>query len=162
MIDAPALDAHPRGTGVLVAAGTPGVTAKALTHVSAKWEWVAEAAGAGRHVIRLSYGRAGEVNPAAGLDDAELQALALRDASALLGVDLAVGAVRGFARTVWGDTLSPATIGAQARVVGVRDVVADTPGLEVTGAWLAGTGLASVIPDALGAASRTSHAALGI
>jgi oxygen-dependent protoporphyrinogen oxidase len=162
VIDAPALDAHPRGTGVLVAAGTPGVTAKALTHVSAKWEWVAEAAGAGRHVIRLSYGRAGEVNPAAGLDDAELQALALRDASALLGVDLAVGAVRGFARTVWGDTLSPATIGAQARVVGVRDVVADTPGLEVTGAWLAGTGLASVIPDALGAASRTSHAALGI
>jgi protoporphyrinogen oxidase len=162
VVDAPALDAHPRGTGVLVAAGTPGVTAKALTHVSAKWAWLAEAAGPGRHVIRLSYGRAGEANPAAGLDDAGLQALALRDASELLGVGLAAADVRGFARTIWGDALSPATIGAPARVAAVRDVVAGVPGLEVTGAWLAGTGLASVIPDALGAASRTRHAALGL
>ncbi len=30
VLDAPALDASPRGTGVLVAAGTPGITAKAL------------------------------------------------------------------------------------------------------------------------------------
>ncbi|MEO6310589.1 MAG: FAD-dependent oxidoreductase, partial [Leifsonia sp.] len=60
IIDESALDAEPRGTGVLVAAGTPGVGAKALTHVSAKWGWVAEAAGPGRHVLRLSYGRYNE------------------------------------------------------------------------------------------------------
>ncbi|MGO4690520.1 protoporphyrinogen/coproporphyrinogen oxidase [Glaciibacter sp. 2TAF33] len=162
VLDAPQLDSHPRGTGVLVAATTPGVSAKALTHVSAKWEWVAEAAGAGRHVIRLSYGRARTPNPAEGLGDAELQALALRDASALLGVDLPAEAVRGFARTVWRDALSPATIGAGARVQAVRDVVAEIDGLEVTGAWLAGTGLASVIPDARGAASRTRRTSLGL
>jgi oxygen-dependent protoporphyrinogen oxidase len=162
VIDAPALDAHPRGTGVLVAVGAPGVTAKALTHVSAKWEWVAEAAGPGRHVVRLSYGRAGEESPVAHLSDDELQALALHDAAALLGVDLDPAAVRGFARTRWGDALSPATIGATDRVRRVREVVGGIPGLEVTGAWLAGTGLASVIPDALAAASRTRHAALGL
>ena len=162
VIDAPALDAHPRGTGVLVAAGAPGVTAKALTHVSAKWEWVAEAAGPGRHVVRLSYGRAGEESPVAHLSDDELQALALHDAAALLGVDLDPGAMRGFARTRWGSTLSPATIGASDRVRRVREVVESVQGLEVTGAWLAGTGLASVIPDALAAASRTRHAALGL
>jgi oxygen-dependent protoporphyrinogen oxidase len=162
VIDAPALDTHPRGTGVLVAAGTPGVTAKALTHVTAKWEWLSEAAGPGRHVIRLSYGRAGQENPAAGLSDEELLALSLRDARTILGVDLDADTVRGFARTVWGDALSPATVGAPGRVHQVREVVAATNGLELTGAWLAGTGLASVIPDALAAASRTRHAALGI
>ena len=162
VIDAPGLDAHPRGTGVLVAAATPGVTAKALTHVTAKWEWLAEAAGPGRHVIRLSYGRAGQDSPTAGLSDDELLALSLTDARTILGVDLDPAAVRGFARTVWGDALSPATVGAPERVSLVREVVAATPGLEITGAWLAGTGLASVIPDAVAAASRTRREALGI
>jgi oxygen-dependent protoporphyrinogen oxidase len=161
VIDAPGLDAHPRGTGVLVAAATPGVTAKALTHVTAKWEWLAEAAGPGRHVIRLSYGRAGQGSPTAGLSDDELLALSLADARTILGVDLDAAAVRGFARTVWGDALSPATVGAPERVSQVREVVAATPGLELTGAWLAGTGLASVIPDAVAAASRTRREALG-
>jgi oxygen-dependent protoporphyrinogen oxidase len=162
VVDAPELDAHPRGTGVLVAAGAPGVRAKALTHVSAKWEWVAEAAGPGRHVIRLSYGRAGEPNPADGLSDTEFQSLALRDASAILGVDVGAPQVRGFARTAWRDALSPATVGARERVSAVRDAVGAIPGLEVTGAWLAGTGLASVIPDARAAASRIREAALGL
>ncbi|MBG6059188.1 oxygen-dependent protoporphyrinogen oxidase [Cryobacterium sp. MP_M5] len=162
VLDAPQLDAHPRGTGALVAAGTPGVTAKALTHATAKWDWLAEAAGPGRHVIRLSYGRAGAAGPTVDLSDPELLALALRDASAIFGVDLDAGLVRGFARTVWGDALSPATIGAPGRVRQVRAAVEATPGLELSGAWLAGTGLASVIPDALAAAGRVRHAALGI
>ena len=162
VIDAPALDEHPRGTGVLVGAGTPGVTAKALTHVSAKWAWVAEAAGPGRHVLRLSYGRAGQESPVAHLSDDELRDLAVRDASALLGVDLDPAAVRGFARTVWGDALSPATIGAAGRVRRVRETIEAIPGIDITGAWLAGTGLASVIPDALAASSRVRHAALGL
>ena len=162
VIDAPALDVHPRGTGVLVAAGTPGVTAKALTHVSAKWAWVAEDAGPGRHVIRLSYGRAGETSATADLGDVEFQTLALRDASTLLGVELAADVVRGFARTEWRDALSPATIGARERVASVREAIAATPGLDLTGAWLAGTGLASVIPDALATAGRIRHLALGL
>ena len=52
------LDASPRGTGLLVAAGAP-VGARALTHATAKWEWLRDAA-AGRHVLRLSY----DVTPA--------------------------------------------------------------------------------------------------
>ncbi|MCY7288190.1 MAG: protoporphyrinogen oxidase, partial [Cryobacterium sp.] len=162
VIDAPELDTHPRGTGVLVAAAPPDVTAKALTHVTAKWEWLAEAAGPGRHVIRLSFGRAGQDSPTAGLSDDELLALSLQDARTILGVDLDAAAVRGVARTVWGDALSPATVGAPERVNQVREVVAATPGLELTGAWLAGTGLASVIPDAVAAAARTRHEALGL
>ncbi|MDJ0348789.1 FAD-dependent oxidoreductase [Cryobacterium sp. PH29-G1] len=162
VLDAPALDAHPRGTGLLVSIDAPDVTAKALTHVTAKWAWVADAAGSGRHVVRLSYGRAGQPNPTDDLSDVELQALALHDASVLLGVPLPARSVRAFARTEWRDALSPATLGAPERAQHVREAVAATPGLEITGAWLAGTGLASVIPHALEAGDRIRHAALGL
>lgn len=78
VVDAPALDAAPRGTGVLVAEGA-AVGARALTHVSAKWHWVAEAA-AGRSVLRLSY----DGEP----DRGDLIERARRDASVLLGTDI--------------------------------------------------------------------------
>lgn len=153
VLDAPALDSAPRGTGVLVAANTPGTTAKALTHSTAKWSWLAEAAGAGRHVVRLSYGRVGEANPSDGLDDAALTALALRDASAILGVPLGAEHLVDSARTPWRDALSHAAIGQRERVAALRACLDDEPTLAATGSWLGGTGLASVIPDATEAAS---------
>lgn len=153
VLDAPALDAAPRGTGVLVAAGTPGTTAKALTHSTAKWSWLAEAAGPGRHVVRLSYGRLGEENPSDKLGDDELAALALRDASAILGVPLTAAQLVAFARTPWRDALSHAAIGQQQRVDALRAHLDDEPTLAATGSWLGGTGLASVVPDAVEAAS---------
>ncbi|QTX03438.1 protoporphyrinogen oxidase [Agromyces archimandritae] len=161
-VDAPALDAAPRGTGLLVSRDAPGVTAKALTHVSAKWPWLAEALPAGRHIVRLSYGRAGEANPAADLDDDAFTALALADASALLGVrlDTAVDA----ARVRWRDALSHAALGQRDRVdrleLALAAMPAAVPAIGATGSWLAGTGLASVIPHARAAAAR-ALAALG-
>lgn len=71
---APAWRDAPRGTGVLVAAGSPGVRARALTHVSAKWQWVGHAF-AGREVVRLSYDG----------HDAEARSHAGRDAALLMG-----------------------------------------------------------------------------
>ncbi|SFR68124.1 oxygen-dependent protoporphyrinogen oxidase [Agromyces sp. CF514] len=159
VLDAPALDTAPRGTGVLVAAGTPGVTAKALTHSTAKWSWLAERAG-GRHVVRLSYGRAGEANPLDGLSDDEVRATALADASALLGVGLDGTAVRALGRASWRDALSQATIGQRDRVRDLQNALAAEPGIEVTGSWVAGTGLASVVPDAIAAAGRIRHLAV--
>lgn len=153
VLDAPALDAAPRGTGVLVAAGTPDTTAKALTHSTAKWSWLAEAAGPGRHVVRLSYGRLGEENPSDKLGDDELAALALRDASAILGVPLTEAQLVEFARTPWRDALSHAAIGQQQRVDALRAHLDEEPTLAATGSWLGGTGLASVVPDAIEAAS---------
>jgi len=162
VLDAPALDANPRGTGVLVAVDTPGVTAKALTHATAKWGWLDALTPPGRHVIRLSFGRAGAPVPTLGLSDEELRDLALHDAAAILGVDLSAATVHGFARTLWSDGLSPATIGAPERIRRVRAVVEQTPGLEVTGGWLSGTGLASVIPDAIQAGIRGRRAVLDL
>ncbi|ANJ25500.1 protoporphyrinogen oxidase [Agromyces aureus] len=160
VLDAPALDDAPRGTGVLVAAGTPGVTAKALTHSTAKWSWLAERTE-GRHVVRLSYGRAGESNPLDGRSDAEVRAIALADASTLLGVDLDDAAIRALGRASWRDALSQATLGQRDRVRALEEALAAEPGIEVTGSWVAGTGLASVVPHAISAAARIRHLAVG-
>lgn len=198
VLDAPALDAAPRGTGVLVAAGTEGVSAKALTHSSAKWSWLApaadggvgevgagsggsadgdagagsvgaanagvrgadDAAAASRHVVRLSYGRAGSANPLEGLDDDAVAALALADAAALLGVPLEPSALRACGRTAWRDALSHAALGQRDRVRALEDALAAEPGIEATGSWIAGTGLASVVPHAKEAAARIRHLAV--
>lgn len=77
-VDAPELAAAPRGTGVLVAPGARGVAARALTHLSAKWPWLAESSPL--HLVRLSYDDGIEVTPA----------LAHRDAEVLLGTSLPV------------------------------------------------------------------------
>ena len=119
------LDAAPRGSGVLVAAGST-VQARALTHQSAKWPWLAEQA-AGRHVIRLSY----ESMPT------EPQERARQDAEILLGVPIAPGQVIGFATTTWGRA---------ARQPSSRD--AAMPGVFQVGEQIAGTGLASVVGQA--------------
>ncbi|GEL98523.1 protoporphyrinogen/coproporphyrinogen oxidase [Cellulomonas terrae] len=145
VLDAPALDPAPRGTGVLVAREATDVTAKALTHATAKWGWLAQAAGPGRHVVRLSYGRAGQDVP----PDADL---ALRDASVLLGTPLSAAQLEGHATVRWTQAL-PRPSADHARVVAdVRAAVDGLPGVAVCGAWVAGNGVASVVPDARAAA----------
>ncbi len=156
VIDDARLDARPRGTGVLVAPGTPGVTAKALTHSSAKWAWLGDSLPAGRHVVRLSYGRRGpdasaaagrSAGAASGAEEALVPDLAtvVRDASALLGIPLSEADVAGFATTAWADSLAFATVGHKARARQVLAAVDDVDGLDVVGAWASGTGLAATV-----------------
>ncbi|MEV8272352.1 FAD-dependent oxidoreductase [Microbacterium sp. NPDC077184] len=123
VVDEPELDAAPRGSGLLVAAGAP-VGARALTHATAKWAWLADAAG-GRHVLRLSY------------DDLpdDPFASARADAAVLLGVD--VPAPEGAAHVTW---FRPAAAIAPA-------------GITVVGETAAGSGLAGIIAHAEAAAS---------
>jgi protoporphyrinogen/coproporphyrinogen III oxidase len=119
VVDQPLLDAAPRGTGVLVAEGALGIRARALTHSTAKWKWLAERAD-GRHVVRLSY------------DDApdDLAETARADAAALLGVPLPATAVLDFARVEW------------YRPNRYTPTPDDIP---LAGESIAGTGLASVV-----------------
>jgi len=139
VIDAPALDADPVGSGLLVAPGHPRVRAKALTHATAKWEWIREAYGPGRHLVRLSYGRDGRVDEP--LDD--LPAIVRDDIAAVFGIEaptlLDVRVVR------WDRSLVLPRPGHRAAVERIRSVVAGVPGLAVVGAGLGGNGLAGTI-----------------
>lgn len=153
LLDAPELDAAPRGSGMLVAPGTaPGaVRAKALTHATAKWPWLArrvrDVVGPGVHVVRLSYGRMGEPTPEPTTQEAA------RDASALLGVDL-TGRVRDSLHQRWDGALPPPTPAYRAAVQEFETAVRAEPGLDVTGGWIAGTGLAAIVGHARRTAER--------
>lgn len=157
VLDDPRLDAAPRGTGVLVAPTAEGVTAKALTHATAKWAWLADAADPGRHVLRLSYGRPEETRPLDGLTAEDVRTLAVRDASLLLGVELDGSSVVEHARIRWSNVRSAAAIGQKARIDAFLAELATHDGIAATGTWLAGTGLASVIPHARATAVAIRH-----
>ena len=156
VLDAPALDAAPRGTGLLVSdrVDPEFVSAKAMTHMTAKWSWVGAQLPTGRHVLRLSYGRAGRVNDTAQLSDHALRARALRDAAALTNIPLSESQLVGFARVRWRNAQPLAAVGQRQRLDALRSELEPEPGLEVTGGWVAGTGMASVIPHAREAAAR--------
>ncbi|HXR44180.1 MAG TPA: hypothetical protein VN759_05190, partial [Pseudolysinimonas sp.] len=118
-VDQPLLDAALRGTGLLVANDAPGVRARALTHLTAKWPWLREVAGT-THLLRLSYDGHG--------DESELRSAALQDAATLLGVPLG--------------TVLDADVVRWTRAVQRAHAV---DGMHAIGEAESGTGLAAVI-----------------
>lgn len=157
LLAASALDGAPRGTGVLTVPGSH--TAKALTHSSAKWDWVREAAG-GRHLLRVSFGAQGEPAATAALEDAAAARVALREASALLGVALPESALVAAHRARYVQSQPASIIGSAERREAARSAIQAVSGVAAVGAWLAGTGLAQVIPDAREEADRLRRALL--
>ncbi|WP_347041237.1 protoporphyrinogen/coproporphyrinogen oxidase [Brachybacterium nesterenkovii] len=157
-LDAPALDDAPSGTGALVAPGTEAVRAKALTHASAKWDHVREAArGCGEHlhVVRLSYGRPGEELPA---DDtareqtggrSALMDRALADASFILSTPLTREHLRGARAITWDRAMRQAKPGHREALDRLSALLKPRMDLELVGSWRDGTGL-----DAIAAAER--------
>ncbi len=151
VVDVPELDSEPRGTGVLVAPGTPGITAKALTHATAKWEWLADSTGPGTHVLRLSYGRAGvkpsdavRLTPATPRED-DLVEMALADASALLGIPITEADLLGSDLVRWTGALPFAAVGQQGKIARIQGIAGGVPGLVLVGGWVSGNGLAAVV-----------------
>lgn len=151
VLDVPELDSMPRGTGVLVAPGVAGIKAKALTHATAKWGWLADSTGPGTHVLRLSYGRAGvkaadavRLTPGTAKEE-DLIPTALADASTLLGVELTDSDVLGADIVRWKGALPFAAVGHQAKMAQVHALANEVPGLVLTGGWMSGNGLAAVV-----------------
>lgn len=172
VLDMPELDTPSRGTGILVAPQTPGIQAKALTHATSKWAWLADEAGPGTHVLRLSYGRmspangtsdgsrqetariaaelhdAGEMGKTEPETDAELIDAAVSDAAALLGVHFTAADLLGSGIVRWQGALPFAAVGHRQRIEQAREMIGQLPSLAVVGSWVAGTGLAAVTADA--------------
>lgn len=133
LLDAPALAVRPLGTGAIVSADVDS-RAKAITHVTAKWAW-ARAVADGREIVRVS------ARDAASAELADPGVLAA-EITALTGVPLDASDIHAIEETVWHDALTPDA----ARRRTLTD--ASPHGVVVTGATVAGTGLASVIPHA--------------
>ena len=148
VVQNPSLGANPRGTGILVSRHAAGVTAKALTHATAKWAWLADAAGAGRHVLRLSYGRGDETLPEDLLD------VALRDASALLSVGLDRSHLIDSDEVAWTSALPRPAPGHREAMARLKTDVAGHTGLYLTGSMADGTGLAAVVAGARATSAR--------
>jgi oxygen-dependent protoporphyrinogen oxidase len=133
-IESARLDAMPVGSGVIVAAGVPSA-AKALTHVTVKWEWAASAWGPGVHVVRLSARDASADGLSTEVDIA-------REVTLLTGIRVEPAAVTAVASSVWTDAV------AATPIVSSRQEALARQGVVLAGATVAGTGLASVVPHA--------------
>jgi oxygen-dependent protoporphyrinogen oxidase len=142
LISSEVLDEDPLGSGALIAPSTPNVHAKAITHASAKWEWVRTAFGPSRHVVRLSYGRDGVINE--NLDD--LAQIAHADLELLLGTSMPAFDETHLAR--WTGSLLHPRVGHRVNVAELRAAAATTEGLSLAIAGLAGNGLAGTVSQA--------------
>jgi oxygen-dependent protoporphyrinogen oxidase len=129
VVDAAGLDGDPRGTGALVEEGAAGITARALTHSSAKWAWLRQQLPPHRHVVRLSYDE--EPDDPETTVAADLRAITGAPIDRILELDL---------RT-WTRTLDAAPPAAGEDAVGEAASV---------------TGLASIVPAARATADRIS------
>lgn len=142
-IDRPDLPALPVGSGVIVDAAVPSA-AKALTQITAKWAWARAAAPAGRHLVRLS---ARDASPGASAPDLGTPAAIARDVTLLTGVPIAAAEVVDIVVQEWRDAVPGAAPDDDVRADAAR-------GIHHTGAAVAGTGLASVLPHARALAAR--------
>ncbi|WP_243075368.1 NAD(P)/FAD-dependent oxidoreductase [Microbacterium sp. SS28] len=156
VVHEPALDAAPRGAAVYPIAGT--AKASAVTDSTVRWPSVAALVEPGVHVLRVSFGTAGVPAATAALDDAAAAQLARDEASALLGVPLAD--VRGAARVRFEPPRPASTLGHAEAAHAVRGAVEAVGGLSLVGAWLAGSGLAQIVPDAVEVADALRRTAL--
>jgi protoporphyrinogen/coproporphyrinogen III oxidase len=148
----------PVGSGVLVADGA--VRAKAMTHSSAKWGWLAEVLPAAHHVARLSYGGTSRPSERAGTDrtevaDEALVAQAMSDLRILFDGAIGTPRILGSLVTRWAGALSRPVVGRAQRLAGIDERISTLPRLAVTGSSLAGNGLAGVVGRSRLEATRT-------
>jgi oxygen-dependent protoporphyrinogen oxidase len=153
VVDAPQVDGS-RGA-VYPVAGTHRATG--IVDATARWPWLSALAG-GARVLRVSFGTASAAAATAGLDDAGAAALAAEEASALL--DAPIGIVRGAVRERFAPPTPASLRGHTDFVAATRGAISGVPGLSAVGGWLAGSGMARVVPDALDEAEHVRRRAL--
>jgi oxygen-dependent protoporphyrinogen oxidase len=157
VVDSPELGAAPPRTAVYPIAGT--AVAASVTDSTARWPWM-RADHPETTVLKVTFGGPDTAPATAELDDDAAAALALTEAAQLYDVALDRARLRGFQRARWAQPPPASALGHREAADAARSAIHGAPGLAVVGAWIAGTGLAQVIPDALAEAERVKRAAL--
>lgn len=147
-LTSPKLDGNPVGTGIIVAEGV-GSRAKALTHMNAKWAWFASLLGPHDHILRLSFDGTSAATVAIAADRDEVA----RELTILTGVVINGAEISDLTVSTWPDAVVPLVAGA-GRPLSAESLEAELRGITCVGSWVAGTGLAAVIPHARSAAGR--------
>jgi oxygen-dependent protoporphyrinogen oxidase len=153
-----ALAAAPPRTAVYPVPGT--AVAASVTDSTARWPWMLQEADDRTRVLKVTFGGPDTRPPTAALDDRAAAALALAEASALLEVPLQAAELRGSHRARWSQPPPVSALGRAEAADAARSAIHAIPGLAVVGAWVAGTGLAQVVPDAIAEAERIRRHAL--
>ncbi|QIG39237.1 NAD(P)-binding protein [Microbacterium sp. 4R-513] len=154
VVEAPEIDGS-RGA-VYPVAGT--ARAVSVVDSTARWPWMPILAGGHARVLRVSFGTAATPAATTELDDQAAFALAAEEASALLGAPIA--AVRGAARERFDPPTPASALEHAAAAAAARSAIRAVPGLAGVGGWLAGSGLAQIVPDAVEEAERVRRRAL--
>lgn len=141
LVESEQLNQIPRGSGVLVAADAEGISAKAATHVNAKWAWVNAELPPNQHILRFSFGRNG-VLPA---DTDSLAALATADAAKIFGVE-DIRVVESVTQ-LWPKALVQPGPGHSVIVKRVRAALAADDRLAIIGAGLGGNGITGILSE---------------
>lgn len=157
VVSSAALAASPR-TAVYAVPGR--ATAASVTDSTARWPWLRRGADDDISVLKVTFGAPATVPATRELDAAAAAELALREASDLLGVPLTAADMRAAHRARWLQPPPVSAIGHPGATAAARAAVHSVPGLAVAGAWVAGTGIAQVVPDALEEAERVRRIAL--
>ncbi len=150
-IEALSATATPLGSGVLVTPGQHDVRAKALTHVSAKWDAVLAKMGPQEHLFRLSYGG---TEPVPSNDQDTLVGFAISDLAALLAIPVASITVRAARVITWQGALTRPHVGRMAAVGALDATLGTVDDLALIGNAYAGNGLAGVVGRARREVSR--------
>ena len=137
LVESHDLDSAPLGSGALLTAQS-GATAKAATHINAKWEWVQDELPPHHHLIRLSYGRDGA------LPEGDLIDLARQDLPVLFGICDAT--IHSTVVQHWPGSLFQSSAAAQKQCEQLARC-ATALGIELCGSYVSGNGLLGITRD---------------
>jgi oxygen-dependent protoporphyrinogen oxidase len=140
LIKSSKLNNFPIGTGCLKVDGLASPSAKATTHISAKWNWIKDLLPENTHLIRLSYNARKSQN--SGLVSEEEINHDLRDFYNLESADFDILEIQ---QIYWKDGLSQIDPGHGSLMQELAEVQAEFSGLTFGGSMASGSGITSLI-----------------
>lgn len=134
----------PENSGILIAADEPGVHTKAFTLSSKKWPHLASRGGA---LVRASFGRFGD-DTYVRCDEDTLVDYALDDLKSITGFDGRAAGLSEIYTQYWYGGIPRYSHTHLDTVARVLDALEAEPTVAVTGAWVGGVGVPSVVAHA--------------
>jgi oxygen-dependent protoporphyrinogen oxidase len=136
-VESKQLNLNPLGSGALVGQ-LNGCTAKATTHINAKWDWVQRSLPKNHHVVRLSYGRDGKI------PEGPLRKYLHNDLAKLY--DISDHQIIESKEIKWKNSLFRSTFSSRSVLKQITES-AEQLGIELCGSYISGNGILGITQD---------------